>query len=66
MVARYRRASRRGLKAAVQQLETGQVRIVGCVVNDMDPRSPQYDYYRSYGYGYRLGYGYGQQEDGRG
>ena len=59
LVARYRQSSRRGLRAAVQQLETGQVRVVGCVINDLDPRSSQYGFYRSYGYGYRLGYGYG-------
>ncbi|HEY3355289.1 MAG TPA: polysaccharide biosynthesis tyrosine autokinase [Polyangia bacterium] len=64
VVARYRHASRRGLRAAVQQLETGQVRVVGCVINDLDPRSPQYGFYRSYGYGYRPGYesGYAREE----
>ena len=59
LVARYRQASRRALRAAVQQLETGQVRVVGCIINDLDPRASNYGFYRSYGYGYRLGYGYG-------
>jgi succinoglycan biosynthesis transport protein ExoP len=58
-VARFRKASRRALRAAVQQLETSRVRVVGCVINDLDLRSHQYGYYRAHGLGYRLGYGYG-------
>jgi capsular exopolysaccharide synthesis family protein len=61
LVARYRKASRRALRAAAHQLENGAVRVVGCIINDLDPRSPPYGFYRSYGYGYRLGYGYGDK-----
>jgi succinoglycan biosynthesis transport protein ExoP len=68
MIARFRRASRRALRAAVQQLETAQVRVVGCIINDLDPRAHHYAYYRSHG-AYRFGYGYagyGSSESGKG
>jgi len=62
LVARYRRSSRRALRAAVQALETAQVRVVGCVLNDLAPSTPQYRYYKAYGYAYRGRYGYAYGE----
>jgi Mrp family chromosome partitioning ATPase len=62
LVARFRQASRRALRTAAQQLETSRVRVVGAVINDVDPRT-QYGLYRSYRYSLYRTYDYGYTSD---
>jgi succinoglycan biosynthesis transport protein ExoP len=55
IVAKWARAPRKAVQAAIRQLNEAGAHVMGVALNGMDPRAGDY----GYGYGYR-GYGYGK------
>lgn len=61
LVLRMGKATRRTASESVKAIEAAGARVVGGVVNNLNPRFGGYYGYGQYGYGY--GYGYGHDED---